>query len=263
MHWIIQKDIHAKSLNLDLTYALERLGISYTEVDVHHYQTSPVIDCEVINEPIMTNGSIMLSKIAHSNNWFSGLEFNDNFDYKIWSERYSDFLLNKGIISSLADAKPLGDEFFARPVLDNKSFNGTVFTKEKFLAFQQRSVLGDPSVAKPDIEIIVSPKKKIGQEHRHYIVDGCIVSSSRYKFDGTPNFKEGCDQVVLDFVSNVISSWQPSRMFVLDTFIHGDEIGIVEIGFLGHAGIYDADLMKIVHALDSMPVTKKTYKNKI
>lgn len=40
-----------------------------------------------------------------------------------------------------------------------------------------------------------------------------------------------------------------------DTYVAGSDIGIVEIGGICHASIYDADLMKIVSALDSMPWT--------
>lgn len=46
--------------------------------------------------------------------------------------------------------------------------------------------------------------------------------------------------------------WQPARAYVLDTYIAGDEIGIVEIGGICHAGFYEADVQKVVMALDGM-----------
>lgn len=253
MFWIVQKEIHARSLNLDLIDVLKRLEIKYLEVEVSQNKIHPLPDGISEDEQVMINGSIMLSNIARKNHWFAGQLFNDNFNYNIWSEKYREHLLNKdAIVSKLSDAIPLTGEFFVRPVLDNKSFNGQLFTKDKFLKFQE-NWLKDNNGANPNIEVLVSEKKKIGQEHRHYIVDGKVISSSRYKFDGTPNFKGGCDDRILDMVENVIKEWQPSRLFVLDTYVHGDEIGIVELGFLPHAGIYDADLMKIVGHIESMP----------
>ena len=72
---------------------------------------------------------------------------------------------------------------------------------------------------------------------------------------------EGCDDNVLEVVKDAISRWQPARAFVLDTYISGDEIGIVEIGCICHAGIYNADLMKLVVALNSMEI-EMTVENK-
>jgi len=254
MLWIVQKDIHAKNQNYSLIEALTRLDIPFVEVDVEKNTITPDIQSGNA-EPIITNGSIMLSNIGKAKGWIPGSLFNDNFSYKIWSEHYGDLLINKdAVVSSLKDAVVTSDKIFARPVLDNKSFNGKVFTKEEFLKFQESSINQKPGSPKSDIEILISKPKSIGQEHRHYIVDGEIVTTSRYKFAGQPNFKEGCDHAVLDVVNEAIKRWQPARAFVLDTYVSGDEIGIVEIGCICHAGMYDADLMKLVVALDSMPL---------
>lgn len=250
MLWIVQKDVHAKNPHYDLVEVLERLSIPFLLVDVYHHDIDQTIDN---NLPIITNGSIMLSQIAVNKGWSPGSLFNDNFSYKKWSKYYQSFLLNRdAVVSTLKEATVSSDFVFARPILDNKIFNGQVFSKEDFLSFQQKSIAGDKSFPRSDIEILLSPPKKIGQEHRHYIVDGEIVSSSRYKFSGTPNFKEGCDDHILEVVQHAISLWQPARAFVMDTYISGNEVGIVEIGCICHAGMYHADLMKIVSALDNI-----------
>lgn len=57
---------------------------------------------------------------------------------------------------------------------------------------------------------------------------------------------------MLNIVNKVIEQWQPARAFVLDTYIAGEEIGIVEIGCICHAGLYKSDLIKLVSALDGM-----------
>ena len=179
--------------------------------------------------------------------------FNENFSYEIWSGFYRDLLLNKdAVFSTLAKASAQEAQVFVRPVADTKAFNGRVFNREEFLQFQQDCQAGKIGMPKPETPIIMAPVKKPGQEHRHYIVDGEVITSSRYKLAGQPNFREGADQAVLDVVKQAISRWQPARAFVLDTYISGDEIGIVEIGGICHAGLYEADLIKLVNALDSM-----------
>lgn len=252
MLWIVQEDIYARNQQYNLFDALTRLDIPFVKVQVNNNKIEP--DIPPGNEsPIITNGSIMLSNIGKAKGWEPGSLFNDNFSYKIWSQYYKDLLINKNaVVSTLKDAIVHGDKIFARPVLDNKTFNGKVFTKEEFLTFQENSINSKQGSPKSDIEILISTPKNIGQEHRHYIVDGEIVTSSRYKLAGKANFKEGADDAVIDVVKKAIALWQPARAFVLDTYIAGDEIGIVEIGCICHAGLYDADLMKLVSALDSM-----------
>jgi hypothetical protein len=257
MLWIVQEDIYARNQQYNLFDALTRLDIPFIKVQVNNNKIEP--DIPAGNESqIITNGSIMLSNIGKAKGWEPGSLFNDNFSYKVWAEHYKELLINKNaVVSSLKNAKVHADKIFARPVLDNKSFNGRVFTKEEFLKFQADSVNLNPSSPKPDIEILVSAPKAIGQEHRHYIVDGEVITSSRYKLAGKANFKEGADDAVIDVVKKAIKLFQPARAFVLDTYIAGDEIGIVEIGCICHAGLYDADLIKLVSALDSMPIEPK------
>lgn len=255
MLWIVQKNLFNENRRGDLFTALNRLDIPYLEVNI---LSNNQLDSDIPLDntlPIITNGSITLSHIAIENNWTPGSFLNDNFSYKVWASHYKELLINKDFtLSCLKDAKMIGDKVFARPILDNKTFTGKVFTKEEFLKFQSDSINLQKGLPNPEVEILISQPKTIGQEHRHYIVDGEIITSSRYKFAGTPNFKEGCDEAVLEVVRSAIKVWQPARAFVMDTYISGNEIGIVEIGCICHAGLYDIDLMKLVVALDSMPL---------
>lgn len=254
MLWLVQKNLYNENRRGELLNCLSRLNIPFLEINVNNNDIDQEIPLD--NQlPIITNGSIMLSQIAQKRNWKPGSLLNDNFSYSVWSEYYNDLLLNKNsVISSLRDAKVFSDNVFVRPILDNKSFNGKLFTKEEFLKFQNDSIHLVSGLPRPDIDILVSQPKKIGQEHRHYIVDGEVITSSRYKLAGTPNFSEGADKAVIDVVKQAISIWQPSRAFVLDTYISGDDIGIVEIGCICHAGLYQCDLMSLINALDSMQI---------
>lgn len=253
MLWIVQKNLYTENMRGNLFHALDRMGVDYLAVEVEKNTITPdILDDSV---PIITNGSIMLSNIARARGWTPGSMLNDNYSYDVWSDQYKDLLLNKNAkISTLKDAVVTTDQVFARPILDNKTFNGKLFTRAEFLQFQADSLNSKAGRPKPDTQILISQPKKIGQEHRHYIVDGEVVTSSRYKLAGQPNFSEGCDQAVINVVNEAIKIWTPSQAFVLDTYISGDEIGIVEIGCICHAGLYEANIMKLVNALDSMEI---------
>lgn len=261
MLWIIQKNLFTENRREDLIQALTRLNINFIMVEVNNNNITPEIPIDN-TQPIITNGSIMLSNIARTRGWNPGSLFNDNFSYDIWSHHYKDMILNNGVISTIKDAKFDEDTFFVRPILDNKSFNGRVFSRQEFSKFQQDAINLQFDMPKPDTQIVISKPKTIGQEHRHYIVDGQIITSSRYKLSGQPNFHEGADENVLQVVRDAINIWQPARAFVLDTYIAGNDIGIVEIGSICHAGLYESDLIKLVNALDSMLLDEHIMNNK-
>lgn len=251
MLWVVQEDLDTENRRGDLLHALGRLGIPFIAVKVSRNRIEPDIPDD--GTPIITNGSIMLSNIARARGWVPGSLLNDNFNYEVWAEQYKELILNKGAaVSALRDAKIHGASAFARPVLDNKGFNGRVFLRDEFLKFQKDSVEGARGAPSPEMQILVSTPKVIGQEHRHYIVDGEIVASSRYKLAGQPNFQEGADDRILAVVRKAIALWVPARAFVMDTYVAGDDVGIVEVGCICHAGLYEADIMKIASALDSM-----------
>lgn len=253
MLWLIQEKLFIENRRNDLLDALRRLDIPFQMVQVTKdgISSNHLIDDTT---PIITNGSVRLSQIARERGWSPGSFFNENFSYEVWAPHYTDLLLNKNAtISTVGNAKVTTDRIFARPLLDTKAFNGRVFTQEEFTQLQSKAKIWAPGSLSPDTRILLAPPKTIGQEHRHYIVDGEVVTSSRYKLAGKPNFTEGADSAIIEFVKDAAKIWQPARAFVLDTYIAGSEIGIVEIGCICHAGLYQSDLIKLVHALDSMP----------
>ena len=252
MLWVIQDNLFIDNKRDALKSALQRLGIPVLAVQVRNNTIHPDIPADV-DGPIITNGSVMLSQIAIDRGWWPGSLFNAHFSYDIWSEKYQGLLLNKdAVFSTLASAPIPTAPMFVRPVADTKSFNGRVFTPQEFGELQPTSRAHQRGAPTPETNILMATPKKIGQEHRHYIVDGQIVTSSRYKLAGQPNFHPGADQAVLDVVAHAVSVWQPARAFVMDTYVSGSDIGIVEIGGICHAGLYEADLIALAHALDVM-----------
>lgn len=250
MLWVVQEDLFCENRRWDLVNALERLQLPYQMVSVANGTTTP----EVVHDgPIITNGSIMLSKIAAKRGWKPGSFLNENFSYEVWFSHYRNWLLNKdAVFTTITELKCDLDKAFIRPVLDDKSFNGKVFTRDEYLTFQEETIHGKPGLPNQNTRILVASPKVTGQEHRHYIVNGTIVTSSRYKLGGVPNFKEGADQYILDFVNDMIGKWCPATAFVLDTYVANDTVGIVEMGCLCNAGLYQADVLKLVAALDEL-----------
>jgi hypothetical protein len=243
--WVIQEDLFQQNQRPALVETLQRFAIPHQIVSVT--ARAELIPDVVYDGPIISNGSVLLSKIANQRGWQPGSFLNEQFSYDVWHPHYQNYLLNRdAVFTTIATADPSLDVFFIRPLLDNKSFTGRVMTRSDFKTWQIDTQLA------PETEILYAPVKHIGQEHRHFIVNGIVVSSSRYKLGKEANQSAMVDPYIIAFATRVAGLWQPANAFVLDTYITDDEIGIVEIGCIGHAGFYQADVQKIVMALDEI-----------
>ena len=251
MLWVVQQDLFIENRRHDLVSTLDRFSIPYHLVRITaDNQIDPEIDH---NGAIITNGSIMLSKIAVQRGWQPGSLLNDNFSYEHWYPIFKEHLLNRDAkFTTIAEASFSLDRMFVRPILDDKTFSGKVFGRNEFETMRSESLAGLSRSIKPDTQIMVSSVKNVGQEHRHYIVGGKVVTSSRYKLGGAVNHAEGADPAIVDFAERMAARWSPARAFVLDTYMTNDEIGIVEMGCICNAGLYQADIQKLVAALDAL-----------
>lgn len=257
MRWVVQDNLFIENRRGDLIEAIERLGLQCVRVNLLE---GGRMDKDIPDDdtPTITNGSVALTRLAQARGWTPGGFWSEAFTYACWGTQDSpwhDLLLNANArVGALSDMTLGAESAFVRPVIDTKTFNGQVMTREQFELFQAQSIAGLAGRPAADTPVLIAPVRTIGQEHRHYIVDGQVVTSSRYKLSGQPNFLRGADEVVLDVVRDAIARWTPARAFVLDTYVSGTEIGIVETGCIGNAGLYEADLLKLVNALDSMPM---------
>jgi|SRR5579859_1737563 len=252
MHWVIQEDLFQENGREVLLDILEKMGIPFQVVKIVPFSHELIPEVTATN-PIITNGSVMLSKIARERGWEPGGYLNDNFDYRVWFPHLKPYLLNSDAVfctAAHAFPDPRWSDVFIRPQLDNKSFNGQVMTMEEFIIWKAGILVGDNEQVKPDTEIIYTTPKKVGQEHRHFIVDGKVVTSSRYKLNGRSNQQAGADDYIVDFANRMAGIFSPARAFVLDTYVTGDELGIVELGCAANAGFYKCDVQKLVMALE-------------
>lgn len=240
--WVIQSDMFQINERDAILSVLDRFDIEYQIVSLaSDGSLTPEIDHD---GSIITNGSVMLSRIARERGWHPGGFLNDNFSYDVWYPHFKNRLLNRdAIFSTLHTADPPLDRFFIRPLSDNKSFTGRVMERSDFNTWRS---------SMPDMDVLYAPARAIGQEHRHFIVDGKVISSSRYKMGQIASTSSMVDRSIVSYAEHAASIWSPARAFVLDTYVTEDEIGIVELGCIGNAGFYAADVQKIVMALNEV-----------
>lgn len=270
MLWILQSNLYRERGYDRMVSDLQRRGSNYITVKPIPFTTrlvdesfdtskssvdiselpEPEID---ISKPIMVMGSYSLAKTAQSRGWKPGA-FLRNLSYDVWSQAWaSNLLLNpKAIICKMADAEPKAEKIFVRPVEDSKSFAGKVFSREEFVDWRDTIVkMTDADILNKDTEIIISTPVKIYNETRCFVVNGKIVTASKYKVGNTVMMSDDVDPLVIEFATECIKAWQPDAAFVIDIADTPKGYKIVEVNNFNSSGFYACDTAKIIDAVEN------------
>lgn len=125
--------------------------------------------------------------------------------------------------------------YFLRPVNDDKSFNGGVYSKNDVINCHE--------------DVIVAKVKKINKEHRFFIIDGKIVTASLYKVNGLISTSDVIDEGAIEFAESMIKKVNFPG-FVIDIATIGNEYKIVELNCLNASGFYEINLYKLIDSVE-------------
>jgi hypothetical protein len=147
---------------------------------------------------------------------------------------------------------------FVRPDGGDKAFTGQVWREEDFEGKLWQISTED---MKPDDLLLISSAKLIEREWRVVCSNKKVITGSRYKTAGIPDYRRELPEDVRQFSEKIIATeWQPDPIYVLD--ICRDRSGnlwLLEIGAFNVAGLYHCEFDKIVEAVeDLLPVIKLT-----
>jgi hypothetical protein len=102
--------------------------------------------------------------------------------------------------------------------------------------------------------IQIAIPKTITQEVRFWIVNGKIVTQSTYRRGSFLMYDNIVDNDAKEFVEKMIQIFQLAETFTMDVCLVGDSWKIVECGSTACAGFYDADMQKLIMALEDMKI---------
>jgi hypothetical protein len=94
--------------------------------------------------------------------------------------------------------------------------------------------------------------KKITQEIRFWVVGGKIVTQSTYRRGSFLAYDNVVDQDAIDFAQKMVDMFQLAPAFVIDLALTPNGWKIIECGSVSCAGFYDADMQKILMALENV-----------
>jgi hypothetical protein len=261
MYYIVQENLFKEEGHAKLISTLERFNIPYELVNVRPFLED--FEFKTDRKDVFAFGSLKLARLSKQYDWYPGAMITDNHDYEVYSKHYKENLLNydSRVVRFDDDFDWEYDQQFIRPCLDSKTFVGKVFEKHiwkdlKWRTYhhntEMRKEFGEdyPILLTEDTLIQVSMPKKITQEVRCWVVDGKIVTQSTYRRGSFLVYDNIVDQDALDFAQSMVDVFQLAKAFVIDVCLTENGWKIVECGSISCAGFYDADMQKIIMALE-------------
>jgi hypothetical protein len=138
---------------------------------------------------VIVIGAYAIRHEAERKGWVPGLFDLEHLDHRDYLRNWGDVLLNaEAAVWRFADIpqSSLPERFFCRPAQDNKLWKAGPTTRSSFWRWQAqiRKLWDEPeahSFIQPDTGTVIAPLREIAQEHRLWIVDGRVATSSLYK----------------------------------------------------------------------------------
>lgn len=264
MHWVVQNNIFNEDGHARLIEAIERYGSPYSL-----HKCVPfigILDPEPIptQDKVIVMGSYTLANKAQEMGWKPGAFVNENFNAEVWAaaDAWDGFAWNGGRFTQFTTLREFAAStpscsitpFFIRPVLDSKSFSGTVMDHEELREWCDKLSQLSPDDYKSvdlDTRVLVAPHKQPVAEYRVWMVKGTAVTASRYKLGRTRLISPEVAPEVLKFAETINAYWSPCEAYVMDVFQGSSgNLFVGEINNLNSAGFYAGDMNKLVGALE-------------
>lgn len=253
MHYVVQENLFKEYNYRNLLETLERFDFSYEVIKM----VKGDFEAKSDRKDVFCFGAVMMAIAARRKGWKYGSMLDDNHDIDIYSEKFG----NHNMLNGEYYVAPFNldiftgflNEFFVKPVKDNKAFTGKVFTKESWREFynnfdNSRKII---KMTKEDI-VLVAPVKKIQQEVRCWVVGGKVVTASLYKRGKDVIYKNYDNETFYtDFAQKMVDKHQLAHAFVIDICLVDDELKIIEVNNINSAGFYDCNMNNLLSSIDT------------
>lgn len=257
MHWILQDfEDTAK-----LAQALDHLGRSYSWHKVVPFVGDLIPDPAIgPDEPAILFGAYTLWRYASRKGIKPGVFKIRPFLFEQpWQ---ADMLNGPGaMVQPLSDLpRHLPDDdrlWFCRPVHDSKEIAGKVLAASEIVHLARQVTALDPAdlpmgSLRHDTLMMLTPPANIQKEWRAWVVDNRVVTWSLYKDGRDVAYRPEIDDDALIFAQSLVSKnpgYAPA--YVLDICRTDQGLRLLETNCLNAAGLYAADLMALIPALET------------
>jgi len=253
MYYVIQENTFNEKGHGRLIDGLERLKLQYEIIKVKPFVEE--LEFDTFRKDVFCFGGTKMSRLASNYGWKPGVVLTKNHDFMVYRNYYNENLLNydSNVLQFSEDFPWTQGQYFIRPCKDDKSFAGQVFDFADWHKFQH-TVLEQGSDYHSQLDsktlIQVSPVKRIQREYRIWVVNGKIVTASQYKLGTRPFFSPQIEPDAITFAKEMVDLYQLAEAFVIDICLANDKWYVVECGCINSAGFYEADMQRLVIAIE-------------
>ena len=266
--WIIQDNLIAENDKNQFQKACDNLGIAHYEVKVVPFSEElPEFPVDDEHENIYYGSTSFINNVYKNFSSPIGVFYNhETFSIENYIDKWGEHMLNcDGEIITVAEFIDRDEDFptpmFLRPDGDGKEFDGQV-GDENELRNMLRRMLNYESPLTLDSKLYLGPAYNIHREWRNYIINGKVITSSRYR----SNFRlsKSADDIpgdMIAFVEERCKEYQPHDVFAMDIAETRHDDGeiryyIIECGCMNSVGFYHADINKYVDSITSYVANK-------
>lgn len=254
MYYVVQQDLFKEEGYISLLEILKKYELDHEVVKFVPFVAD--IDCVTGRKDVFVFGSVNMAKAALKYSWMPGSMYNENHDFEVYAKYYAGNMLNHdGVVMEFTDPIPdsLPFIFFARPTKDTKVFSGQLFTVDSWKEYIDVCISNKvASRVRKKTRVLLAPVKPTEQEVRCWIVDGKVITASRYRL-GERNLTANYDdeEHFVRFAQKMADIYQPAKAFVMDVCLSEGQYKIVEINCINCSGFYKANMWKLITALEA------------
>lgn len=252
--WIIQNNLIAENDRNQFQLACDNLGVSHFEVIVVPFSNElPEFPIDDDFENIYYGSTTFMNNIYELLNKPKGLFYNhETFSMENYINKWGEHMLNCDAeimtVKQFINMEDFGHELnmFLRPDGDGKEFDGQVGEVRQLKTMVKR-MMDYESPMNLESKIVLGPAYNLQREWRNYVVDGKVITSSRYR----DNFRlsKSCSDIpeeMIRFVEDRCKEYQPHDVFAMDIAEVKDgntmKYYIIECGCMNSVGFYHADI---------------------
>lgn len=269
MYYVIQENLFKERNYKTLLNTMHRFNFEYDVVKYLPYLDDLYenYDREIVGndfEPVLYKtdrkdifcfGAVNMAIAAKKRGWEPGSMVNDNHDYSVYAPRFGfeNMLNGEGIVINFTDPLPFEDEYiFARPTKDTKAFVAKVYSRGEWNDYVKGAIGTDSKkVLSEETQVLIAYPKNIQQEVRCWVVGGKVVTASRYKIGHQVIYANyDHESFFVDFAQSMADKFQVAEAFVIDVCLADDELKVVEVNNINSAGFYEANMTKLIEALE-------------
>lgn len=261
VRWILQNNLISENDINQFQISFDELNIEYKEVIVIPFSDElPIFPIDDEFENIYYGSTTFMNNIYKLLNKPKGLFYNhETFSMENYINKWGDFMLNSDAkIISVEDF--INNDFdndsdmFLRPDGDGKEFDGQVgnISDLKTMVSRMMQYEGNMNL---HTKLVLGPSYNLKREWRNYIVNGKIVTSSRYR----NNFKlskssTDIPEDMIKFSEDMCKIYQPHEIFAMDIaeVRHDDDsykYYIIECGCMNSVGMYNSDIKQYIKSI--------------